>query len=109
METTIKAFTAIRVNSELATVKAIVSDVLTYNAANGSEDTTNNAEVSAEVCAEHIGCGLTVFGEGAFRDARALALDLTKDFAGAKVEVENLELTTKSGVVTRRWTIVKLV
>lgn len=109
METTIKAFTAIRVNSELATVKAIVSDVLTYTTTNGREDTTNNAEMSAELCVEHIGCELPVYGEGAFRDARALALDLTKDFAGAKVEVENLELTTKSGVVTRRWTIVKIV
>ena len=107
METTIKAFTAIRVNSELATVKAVVNDVLTYNAVNSKKDATNNAEVSTEVCTEHIGCALTVFGEGAFRDARALAVDLTKDFAGAKVEVENLELTTKSGP-TRRWTITKI-
>lgn len=108
METTIKAFTAIRVNSELATVKAIVNDTLTYNAADGSASTTNNATVADDICQEHIGCGLNIFGEGAFREARGLALDLTKELAGAKVEVENLETTTASGVVMHRWTIVKM-
>lgn len=108
METTIKAFTALRVNSELATVKAIVNDALAYTASDGTSATTNNVNVATDVCEEHIGCSLVVFGAGAFADARALALDLTKDLKGTKVEVENIETTTASGVVRHQWTIVKV-
>lgn len=108
METTIKAFTALRVNSELATVKAIVNDALAYTASDGTSATTNSVNVATDVCEEHIGCNLVVFGAGAFADARALALDLTKDFKGTKVEVENIETTTASGVVRHQWTIVKV-
>lgn len=108
METTIKAFTALRVNSELATVKAVVNDALAYTTSDGSASTTNNTNVADDVCQEYIGCNLVVFGAGAFADARALALDLTKDLKGTKVEVENIETTTASGVVRHQWTIVKV-
>lgn len=108
METTIKAFTATRVNNELAVVKVVVADELAYTASNGTESTTNKCSVGEDVCNEHIGCGLNVFGEGAFADARALAVDLTKEFSGTKVEVENLELATDSGLIVHRWTIVKM-
>ena len=108
METTIKAFTAIRVNSELATVKAIVNDALTYTASDGSASTTNNTNVADDVCQEYIGCSLVIFGDRAFADARALALDLTKELKDTKVAVENIETTTASGVVRHQWTIVKM-
>jgi len=108
METTIKSFVATRIDSNLAVVKVVVADNLAYTTANGVESTTTRCSVAEDVCNEHIGCSLNLFGNGAFADARALAIDLTKELSGSKVTVENLETTLDSGQVIRRWTIVKI-